>query len=89
MDEGHSFVRVSTNFNARTKKKLPEPVIPARQQSTINKPIRLEKDMKCGLQLFEGVSGGGGVEMHTCFFARVVRKRYSMEDYSRYHKKYK
>lgn len=62
MDEGHSFVRVSTNFNARTKKKLPEPVIPARQQSTINKPIRLEKDMKCGLQLFEGVSGGGGLK---------------------------
>lgn len=24
--------------------------------------------------------------MHTCFFARVVRKRYSMEDYSRYRK---
>lgn len=59
MDEGHSFAtRVSTNFNACTKKKLPAPVIPARQQSTINKPIRLEKDMKCGLQLFEGVSGG-------------------------------
>lgn len=62
MDDGHSF---STNFNAYTKKKLPEPLIPARQQSTINKPIRLEKDMKCGLQLFEGVSG---VEMHIVFF---------------------
>lgn len=49
MDDGHSFARVSTNFNAYTKKKLPEPLIPARQQSTINKPIRLEKDMKCGL----------------------------------------
>lgn len=38
MDDGHSSGRASANFNASAKKKSPEPLIPSRQQSAINKP---------------------------------------------------